>query len=99
MHWSTLLLPFAVSAVVLEERQGSGTPVASIDELKPQFRKNARRTLTKLGRTLFLCTFLNSQANFHSIYYQSSSRESFYLFFSYTLTSYSLVVKDLAIQL
>jgi hypothetical protein len=54
MRWTALILPLVASAAVLEERQAGGANVAGIDELKPQFRKNARRTLTKLGRMLFL---------------------------------------------
>ena len=50
MHWSAFLLPLAASAEVLEKRQAGGAPVGSVTELKAQFRKGARRTLTKLGR-------------------------------------------------
>ena len=48
MYWNTLLLPLAASAAILEPRQG-GSPLAGIDELKPQFRSTARRTITKIG--------------------------------------------------
>ena len=54
MHWTTLLLPLAASAAILETRQAGGSPLAGVDELKPQFRKTARRTITKMGRMLFL---------------------------------------------
>jgi hypothetical protein len=50
MHWSAFLLPLAASAEVLETRQAGGAPVAGVVELKAQFRKGARRTLTKIGR-------------------------------------------------
>jgi hypothetical protein len=51
MFWFTLILPLAASAAILEERQ---TPGVVVEELKPQFRKDARRTLTRLGRKCFL---------------------------------------------
>jgi hypothetical protein len=53
MHWSAFLLPAAAAAEVLEKRQAGGAPVAEVVELKAQFRKGARRTLTKIGRTCF----------------------------------------------
>jgi hypothetical protein len=56
MYWTTFLLPLAASAAILETRQAGGSPLAGVDELKPQFRKNAKRTMTRMGRMLYFST-------------------------------------------
>jgi hypothetical protein len=78
MHWTTLLLSTVASAAILETRQ-SGTPFAGFDELKPQIRSTARRTITKFGRMLCFILAKDIIPNFYSIYYSSLSRELFYL--------------------
>lgn len=57
MLYTSLLLPLAVSAAVLQERQGlaqifGGGKVYSVtsEELVPRYRKTAKRTLYKIGR-------------------------------------------------
>jgi hypothetical protein len=54
MILTTFLLPLAVSAVVIEERQlggsGGAGKLAGVDKLKPRYRATAQRTLTKFGR-------------------------------------------------
>lgn len=56
MHFTTLLLPLAVSASSIFERQAppaggasTGAKVAGIDNVEPQYRKTAKRTITKFG--------------------------------------------------
>jgi hypothetical protein len=51
MHWSVLALPLAASAATLQE-QAAQADFVKYDELKPQFKTGARRTLSKFGRTL-----------------------------------------------
>jgi hypothetical protein len=69
MHWITVLLPLVASAAILQERQASN--LGGVDELKPQFRKGARRTLTKIGRMLFSLLY-HAVTNFDSLYTESS---------------------------
>jgi hypothetical protein len=63
MLWATLFMPLAASAAVLETRQSAGL-LAGVDELKPQFRSTAKRTLTKMGRMLCLITIQDLIADF-----------------------------------
>lgn len=51
MRWYLLTLPLAVSAATLHE-QAAQADFVKYDELKPQFKAGARRTLSKFGRTL-----------------------------------------------
>jgi hypothetical protein len=50
MRWSLLALPLAASAATLEQ-QAAQADFVKYDELKPQFKTGARRTLSKFGRT------------------------------------------------
>jgi hypothetical protein len=66
MLYTTLLLPLAASASVLQERQagigsllGGGSPAKVISEkLQPRYRKTANRNLYKVGRK---CSVLHSR--------------------------------------
>jgi hypothetical protein len=79
MYWTTLLLPLAASAATLESRQLGGSTLAGVDELKPQFRKIARRTMTKMGRMFFLRFSNGIRTDFCSIYHPSKRMETFLL--------------------
>jgi hypothetical protein len=50
MILTTLILPLAVSAGIITERQFGTTKLAGVDKLQPKYRKTAQRTLTKFGR-------------------------------------------------
>ena len=52
MRVTALLLPLAISAAVIEPRQGrfSAAKLAGVDKAEPRFRKTAQRTITKFGR-------------------------------------------------
>jgi hypothetical protein len=49
MLLSALLVPLAVSAVILEPRQTTGSKLVGTDKLEPKIRKTAQRQLVKYG--------------------------------------------------
>lgn len=53
MHWFLLTLPLAVSAATFQEKAAKADFV-KYEELKPQFKTGARRTVSKFGCTLVL---------------------------------------------
>jgi hypothetical protein len=54
MLFKTLLLPLAVSAAVLEQRETAGADAVVVEKLEPRYRKTANRNRYKLGRKCIL---------------------------------------------
>ena len=69
MLFTTLLLPLAAAAAVLQERDLAAPAAANIvvEKLQPKYRKTANRARYKLGRK-FTLNINKSRLISHSIY-------------------------------